>query len=280
MARKARIFTMGLALLAAAASIPAREATVQLNTQAFPPKLDVTWVVTVEGAFIDMAARPEGLVFNTNLGDFSFERARLTPTGGKDRPSITPSERAPYLSGWKTREEGGKIRYESTLCQEVQKTGGQTEVVAIPLIIHVNQQQVEYRPVMAEARNLRVKGTPDTQTVDYLFDVAFSGAYCPNDITFFARWDATLSQSRKTNTGWEPKDFRQTLKAGSTLQIPDIRISLFGPTPEDRMGVHRVALVGVDAQGNLITVKCDVTLLPPWKPGDSAKKTEEAPKIP
>ncbi len=239
---------------------PARESVVEFNTKPVPPNIDVLWQVSISGEFVEVAARENVIALTANSGKFSFDQVRLNPIGGADRPAIAVSATPPY---WTSKFDPYGVVKEITVHQEITR-GTEKQTVNIPIAVKLLEQRVETLPVLAEFRNMRVQGTPESQNVDYTFTIAVMGTYCPNDITFFVRSDSTRSFSGSTETRGEFQPVKETLQAGTTLLLKDIRVSLFGRKPEDRQGVFLIALVGRDTKGNLVTAQCEVPLRPPW----------------
>lgn len=240
-----------------------RETVVEFNTKAVPPNIDVLWQVSVNGDFVDMTSKDGGLVLTADSGNFSVQKVMLNPIGGSDRPSITVGAAPPY---WTTRFNPFGVVYELTVHQAITQ-GGQAKTVQIPIAVHLLEERVEEKPIVAEFRNLRVQGTQDSQNLDYTFDVALVGTYCPNDATFFVQSESHRSLSGATDVSGDFKPVHIGLQAGTTVLIKDLRVSLFGPKPEDRRGVFRLALVGRDSKGNLLSTQCEVPLNPPWANG-------------
>jgi len=237
-----------------------REAVGEFNTRGTPPNIDVLWQVSVTGDFIELSTKESGLILTAASGNFSVQQVQLNPIGGGDRPSIVLGEEQPY---WTARFDAFGVVYELTIHQPITQSG-EKKIIQIPIALQLLEEQIERMPVIAEFRNLRVQGNPDSQNLDYTFDLALMGTYCPNDVTFFIRADSLRSESGATDKTGEFKPIRETLPAGTTTILKDVRVPLFGPKQEDRQGIFRMTLVGRDSRGNLVTVQCEVPLRPPW----------------
>ncbi len=257
-------------LLCISALAPGRDASIETNTKAYPPNLDINWNVTVVGEFLSFGLEKGELLLTAQSGSFALRQVRMDPIGGKDRPGIRLSPRPVY---WTAQFDTYGVVQELIFQQEIITESGQTVAVALPVKIRVIEQRVEDRPIVAEVRDIRIKGSAESQMVEYTFNVAFMGTYSKYDANFFARHDTLISQSGKTNKRSEIQTIRETLKPKTTIVIPDVRVSLMGPAQDDRIGVFRMALIGTDPQGNLITAQCDVPLMPPWISGGGAAST-------
>lgn len=270
-----RLFILPLLSLCVLPAVsPAREAVVQFNTRGVAPNIDVLWQVSVTGDFVSLATQETGLVLTASSGNFAVQKAVLNPIGGGDRPSIVVANEPPF---WTSRFDGFGVVYEISIRQAVTRNG-QPATVLIPIAVRLIEERIEEKSIVAEFRNLRVQGTPDSQNLDYTFDIALMGTYCPNDVSFFVRSDSTRSASGSMNTAGEFKPERESLPAGTTKVIKDVRVSLFGPKREDREGIFRMALIGRDSKGNLVTTQCEVPLRPSWStPSGAAAPPPAAP---